>query len=61
MYSASLRLFRKASDTGDFPSGKTLTWSVGIVVLAHEVEDDIAHVVVARFTDKADGNADTSQ
>ena len=31
MYSASLRLFRKASDTGDFPSGKTLTWSVGIL------------------------------
>ena len=33
----------------------------GNIVLAHEVEDDIAHVVVARFTDKADGNTDTSQ
>ena len=33
----------------------------GDIVLAHEVEYDIAHVIIACFTDKANGNADTSQ
>ena len=46
---------------GGFPVGEDIDMVCGNIVLAHEVEDDIAHVVVARFTDKADGNADTSQ
>jgi len=33
----------------------------GDIVLAHEVEDNIAHVVIARLADKADGDARTPQ
>ena len=54
-------IIQESERYGRFPVGKYVDVVCGNMIVAHEPENDIAHMVVAGLTDETDGNAGTAQ